>query len=228
MTWRMAASLDVLLNEVNAAAPHRSKASDGGIGDAAHASRDSDHNPWVKDAKGVGVVRARDFTHDPTHGLDCNALADHLENLLGKHPALGSGAYIIWNGRIISTARRAEGWRRYTGSNPHTKHLHLSVATSGYDAATAYGWPPKRKVVRNPLKLQLRLAAEAADRGDLKALRKHLLRAIRVAALLGKPRLVERLWRIRREHTRGVNLAKVTPKPGLADTLWALRKKHTR
>jgi hypothetical protein len=33
---------------------------------------------------------------------------------------------IIWNGRIWTTARANEGWRRYTGPNPHTDHVHLS------------------------------------------------------------------------------------------------------
>jgi len=42
MSWRLARSLEPLRNEVNAAAPNRSKASDGTIGDTAHSSRASD------------------------------------------------------------------------------------------------------------------------------------------------------------------------------------------
>lgn len=142
MTWRMARSLEVLLAEINAAAPNRSKISDGGIGDAAHASRGSDHNPWmIKD--GVGIVRARDFTHDPAGGLDCNELAHQLAQMVavGAHPALRSGAYIIWNGQIMSTDRRKEGWRPYTGSNPHDHHLHLSVTTdaAAFDSLQPWG-----------------------------------------------------------------------------------------
>lgn len=142
MTWRVARSLDVLLAELNAAAPNRSKLSDGSIGDAAHASRSSDHNPWVIDSDGIGVVRARDFTHDPADGLDCNQLAPFLAGLLGEHPALRSGAYVIWNRRIISRDRISEGWRPYTGSNPHDHHLHLSVALdeAGYDSTAPWGW----------------------------------------------------------------------------------------
>lgn len=143
MTWRVARSLDVLLEEINAAAPSRSKISDGSIGDAAHASRDSDHNPWVIDSDGDGVVRARDFTHDPAGGLDCNKLAAHLASLIGEHPALGPGSYVIWNRRIISRDRISEGWRPYTGSNPHDHHLHQSVtlAQAGYDSSASWGWP---------------------------------------------------------------------------------------
>lgn len=134
MTWRVAKSLDVVLAEVNAMAPNRSKLSDGSIGDASHASRDSDHNPWVIDSSGVGVVRARDFTHDPVDGFDCTKFAARVGALLGKHPALGHGAYVIWNRRIISTDRLSEGWRTYSGTNPHDKHCHVSVGLAGYDS----------------------------------------------------------------------------------------------
>lgn len=120
MAWRVARSLDVLLGQLNSLAPQRSKASDGGIGDAEHASRSSDHNPWVGPAPdGKMLVTARDFTHDPAGGLDCNWLADTL---------IASGdrriKYIIWNRRIW-----AGSWRVYTGINQHTHHLHLSVVS---------------------------------------------------------------------------------------------------
>lgn len=142
MSWRVARALDVLLGEINDVAPNRSTISDGSIGDAAHASRDSDHNPWVIDSDGQGVVRARDFTDDPGDGLDCNELALFLAGLLGEHPALGPGSYVIWNSRIISRDRISEGWRPYTGSNPHNEHLHLSVALlqAGYDSRAPWGW----------------------------------------------------------------------------------------
>ncbi|MFG1605026.1 FG-GAP repeat domain-containing protein, partial [Actinoplanes sp. NPDC049265] len=42
--------------------------------------------------------------------------------------------YIIWNRRIWSSARASEGWRTYSGSNPHTDHVHFS-----------FGWPGARK-----------------------------------------------------------------------------------
>lgn len=138
MTWRVAQSLETLLAEVNAAAPHRSTASDGSIGDASHSSRESDHNP-----NEAGVVRARDFTHDPDGGLDCNLLATSLEEAYhaGGNPALGSGAYTIWNRRILSRDRLSEGWRPYTGTNAHDHHLHQSVATAraGYDSTRPWG-----------------------------------------------------------------------------------------
>lgn len=137
MTPRPAHSLDVLLAEVDHHAPHRSKASDGWIASAAHHLQNptSDHEP-----NAAGVVRARDVTHDPAGGLDGADLARRVAAKLGKIPALGPGAYVIYNRRIISTNRLAAGWRRYDGPNPHTNHVHVSVATDarGYDSTTPW------------------------------------------------------------------------------------------
>ena len=142
MTWRVARSLNVLLDEVNKAAPKRSKRSDGSIGDAKHASRTSDHNPWVK-KHGIGVVRARDFTNDPKNGCDSSDLAEEIR-LLGKkggHPALGKGAYVIADGRISSDSYGFGYWKKYTGTNAHTQHCHVSVTTNpnGFDSPEKWG-----------------------------------------------------------------------------------------
>jgi len=118
MSWRLARSLEVLRAEVNALAPGRSKASDGTIGDTAHQSGASDHNP-----NAAGVVCALDLTHDPAHGADMHRIAEHIRTR--RHPAL---KYVIWNRRIAS-ASSGWAWRTYTGSNPHTKHMHVSVGT---------------------------------------------------------------------------------------------------
>lgn len=123
MSWRVARSLDVLLGQLNARFPNRSKASDGSIGDAAHATRDSDHNPWY----GPGIVTARDFTHDPAGGLDGQWLADTL--VRGRDPRI---KYVIWNRRILDTRPEFQPWtwQPYTGINPHTHHVHLSVVAA--------------------------------------------------------------------------------------------------
>lgn len=75
--WRVAESLQRLLEQVNQMGPGRSKASDGAIGDPRHQSRNSDHNPWVIDG-GIGVVTARDITHDPRNGCDAQAIGDSI------------------------------------------------------------------------------------------------------------------------------------------------------
>lgn len=141
---RQAYALDTLLAEVNKHAPHRSKASDGGLASAAHHKQNptSDHEPNAAD-----VWTARDFTQDIAGGLSCGEMATLLVRKIGKHPALMAGAYVIWNGRIYSYNRRAEGWRAYTGTNPHTKHLHLSVsdAADGYDSRAPWNLWAKPK-----------------------------------------------------------------------------------
>ena len=102
-------------------APGRNKASDGSIGDPRHQSRASDHNPWVLDGN-VGVVTARDFTHDPRNGCDAQKIADSI--VASRDPRV---KYIIWNRQICNSKTQPWTWRRYTGANPHNKHVHISV-----------------------------------------------------------------------------------------------------
>jgi hypothetical protein len=133
MAWRVAHSLNTLLAQLNALAPKRSKLSDGSIGDTAHQNRSSDHNPWYP-PPGGGIVTARDFTHDPAGGLDCHRLADVLANRRDTRIK-----YIIWNRRILSGRQGPSPWvwRAYSGANPHTQHLHLSVVASSACDSTA-------------------------------------------------------------------------------------------
>jgi transglycosylase-like protein with SLT domain len=119
--WRVAKSLDRLLDQVNQLAPNRKKASDGSIGDTDHQKRDSDHNPWVIDGN-VGVVTARDITHDPKNGCDAQAIADAIVSSKDKRVK-----YIIWNRKICNSKVSPWKWRPYGGTNPHTKHIHISV-----------------------------------------------------------------------------------------------------
>ena len=133
--WRIAKSLEKLRAQINTMAPGRNKLSDGGIGDPAHASRKSDHNPWVDLRNNRGVVTARDFTHDPAGGCDAGVLAEQLR--AAKDPRV---KYIIWNRRIANSSpiggQPAWAWRPYNGANPHNKHVHISVQPeqSKYDS----------------------------------------------------------------------------------------------
>mgnify|MGYP007100117331 CR=1 FL=1 len=111
---RLAKSLVVLRDQINALAPNRSKASDGWIGDARHAASKSEHNP-----NAAGVVRAIDVTHDPRNGIDNGTIADILRR--SADPRL---YYVISNGRIASSGGP---WRKYNGSNKHDHHFHVSV-----------------------------------------------------------------------------------------------------
>lgn len=126
MVWRkgtqgrLAQSLVTLFDQCDRAYPNRSDKSDGTIGDADHQNTDSDHNPWY----GPGIVTAGDFTHDPAAGLDIDRITDELA--AGRDPRI---KYIIANGLILDSRPGNNPWRwvPYRGSNPHTKHLHLSV-----------------------------------------------------------------------------------------------------
>lgn len=117
----MAKSLGTLFKQVNDAYPNRSKSSDGTIGNAEHAARSSDHNPWVKDG-GMGVVTAIDITHDPKNGFDSYKFAEMLR--AQRDPRI---KYIISNKKICSSTTSPWQWRKYTGSNPHDHHVHISV-----------------------------------------------------------------------------------------------------
>ncbi|MFJ8579357.1 peptidoglycan-binding protein [Micromonospora sp. NPDC093277] len=116
----------VLRDEVNKRWPMRDRTSDGWIGDAAHQARKSDHNPDGDD----GSVNAIDFDKD---GIDPLLVVRRCS----EHP---STEYVIFDRTIWS---RTRGFRpaRYTGPNPHDKHIHVSVShtRSREDSTRAWG-----------------------------------------------------------------------------------------
>lgn len=134
MAWRVAKSLVKLRDQFNTQYPNRNKGSDGSIGDAAHASRKSDHNPWVKDGK-TGIVTAIDLTHDAKNGVDTWKIADTLR--ANRDPRI---KYVISNKRIFSSVSSPWQWRRYTGSNPHSAHMHVSVHSSKHHYDSERDW----------------------------------------------------------------------------------------
>jgi len=138
--WRNCRASLVLVAEINERWPNRDRSSDGTIGDAEHATRDSDHNPWLVDANGIGVVRARDIDKD---GIEAAWLAEFLRKrgAVGD-PRLRLGGYVIFNRRI--TAPDFLTWRVYTGTNPHTSHIHVSFSRdpAGFDSEAAWDIVP--------------------------------------------------------------------------------------
>lgn len=133
--WVVDKGLDVLLAQINAAAPGRNKGSDGSIGDAAHQSRDSDHNPESPPPPGNPdhQVDARDFTHDPAHNADMAVVTESIRVSRDRRVA-----YVIFNKRIFSSytstgGRKAWEWGPYTGTDPHTGHAHVSVNDGNHD-----------------------------------------------------------------------------------------------
>lgn len=110
-------ALSALRAEVDARWPNRDKSADGWIGDAAHASRHSDHNPEAD-----GSVDAIDITHDPVNGPDCNELSEMVKD----DPRIEGGGYVIWDWQIYDPDTGQ--WVAYNGTNGHTHHMHVSVA----------------------------------------------------------------------------------------------------
>lgn len=123
MSWRLAESLKKLREQINAAYPNRDKASDGALGDAAHSARKSDHNPWIKDKNGTGVVTAIDIDRDFNDGHDGRELVAALQK--GRDRRI---KYIIFE-RQITVKGDVSRWKPYKGANAHNHHIHISVSS---------------------------------------------------------------------------------------------------
>ena len=116
-----------LFRDANELAPGRSKASDGTLPSPAHLKQ----NP----NSGHNTGNAGDLTHDPDAGFDCREWA---AKALEDPRCL----YVIFDRRISSRARRAEGWRPYTGTNGHTAHMHVEVDPAQREDASPWPWAP--------------------------------------------------------------------------------------
>jgi hypothetical protein len=122
-----------VLRQATALQPKRKKISDGLLPSAAHlkASPNSDHNTGL----------AVDLTHDPANGIDCAEIFQKLKE--DKRVS-----YLIFQGRIWSKEKSKLGDRRYTGSNPHNKHLHISIIASGAtDTSPWFWWMNQPKII---------------------------------------------------------------------------------
>ena len=129
-----------VLRQATALFPKRKKLSDGLLPSLAHlkASPNSDHNTGL----------AVDLTHDPDNGVDCEIIFEKLkeDNRIN---------YLIFQGKIWSRTRRKEGNRKYSGSNPHNKHLHISINRAyGNDTSPWFWWLNQPKVL-NQVKAKL-------------------------------------------------------------------------
>ena len=114
-----------VLRQATALKPLRKKISDGLLPSAAHqkASPDSDHNTGY----------AVDLTHDPESGVDCSDIFEKLKE--DKRVK-----YLIFNKKIWSKDKARLGNRPYTGSNSHTKHLHISINDGYGDDTSPWFW----------------------------------------------------------------------------------------
>jgi hypothetical protein len=117
--------------------PDRDRSSDGWIGDTRHSARPSDHNP---DAK-TGVVRAIDVDRDVSGSAKPDLMPDIADQIrLAAKAGDKRIAYVIFEGRIASS-RMGWRWRKYSGSNPHNKHCHISFTTKGDTDSSFFNIP---------------------------------------------------------------------------------------
>jgi hypothetical protein len=126
-----------VLRQATAHWPKRKKASDGLLPSKAHVHQNpnSDHN------SGFAV----DLTHDPENGVNCSFLFIKLQ----QDPRV---KYLIFKGKIWSIKN---GNKEYTGSNPHNKHIHISIKEEcGNDTSPWFPWLSKPKVI-NKVKAKL-------------------------------------------------------------------------
>lgn len=136
---RLVAGGVTLRNQINKRWPRRDKRSDGWIGDKAHASRQSDHNP---DAR--GLVHALDIDAD----LDPKdpGAAQRLANQIVAYAASGiPGAnrikYVVFNDQIASGTYANSMWKWRGSGYGHMHHIHVSFTTKGENNAQTYPLP---------------------------------------------------------------------------------------
>jgi hypothetical protein len=122
-----------VLRQATALKPKRKKISDGLLPSAAHMKQSptSDHNTGL----------AVDLTHDPEQDIDCAEIFQKLKE--DKRVK-----YLIFKGKIWSKERAKEGDRKYTGSNQHNSHLHISINDGmGKDTSPWFWWMNQPKTL---------------------------------------------------------------------------------
>jgi hypothetical protein len=145
--WALVGCLVRLRSDFNDLAPNRDRASDGSIGDTAHAAGgSSDHLPDEdfaalrgKDADSTNEVHAIDVDVDLRRaGVTMEKVVQHLLDRCrdGRETRL---RYIIFNRRIWSAST---GWRQeaYTGANPHDHHAHFSASYATARESDTRSW----------------------------------------------------------------------------------------
>ena len=118
--------------------PDRDRRSDGWIADARHvAAGTSDHIPCAKS----GVVRAIDVDRDVHKSGKPDLMPDIADQIrLAAKSGEKRISYVIFNGRIASS-RLGWRWRKYTGSNPHDHHCHISFTSKGDEDGSFFNIP---------------------------------------------------------------------------------------
>ena len=132
-----------VLRQATALWPKRKKLSDGLLPSLEHRkqSPNSDHNTGL----------AVDLTHDPDNGVDCVEIFEKLKE--DKRVS-----YLIFQGKIWSREKAKQGNRKYTGSNPHNKHLHCSILPAHANDTSPWFWWVNQPKIVNQVKARLQPA----------------------------------------------------------------------
>lgn len=136
MAWRNTAAAIKLREQIDKRWPARDQRSDGTIGDADHASRQSDHNP---DAR--GWVKALDIDAD-LDSKDPGAAARLADELVAYARSRKPGAerikYVVYNNRIASGTYADQFWTWRSGPYGHTHHIHVSFTAAAERDASPF------------------------------------------------------------------------------------------
>lgn len=143
--WELVPCLVKLRADFDDLAPARDRKSDGSVGDQAHSSGSSDHNPDetgtvpIRDADKRNEVHALDVDADlRTPGLSMERVVQFLlaRCRSGRETRL---RYIIFDRRIWTASN---SWRQetYTGASPHSEHAHFSASYASALEADTRSW----------------------------------------------------------------------------------------
>lgn len=90
--------------------------------------------------------RALDWFVD-AYDADERAIGDRFTRWLTEPDPFGNAyggvrrmgvMYIVWNQQTWGSWNADQGWRSYTGSSPHTDHVHISLSWPGADCETTW------------------------------------------------------------------------------------------
>jgi peptidoglycan hydrolase-like protein with peptidoglycan-binding domain len=207
-SWFLAPCLAQLRDEVDAAFPRRSKKSDGTIGDAAHSARTSQHNPNdMNDDVPNGAVTAIDIT-----ATNAALRAAVLKAAIG-HPNCW---YVINNEKIWSSTYDWEE-QEYTGTNPHTDHIHVSCKQTAKAVKSTRSWLGGTASSGNDVKPPARVLP-VLGRGDSHELVPVLKRFLGVKAHTDDPKFGYGLYRAVKRYQKMQGL---TVDGWVGDNTWA-------
>jgi hypothetical protein len=139
MSWSLCAGGKTLVGQVNKRWPKRDHASDGSIGDSAHAARVSDHNPDPR----TEIVHAtdidKDFKGSPN---DTEWFADQLiAYARTKKPGSDRLKNIVWWDQVASGTYHDTFWVFRGSGYGHMEHIHVSYTTEADKDGSEFDLP---------------------------------------------------------------------------------------